>query len=109
MNSLVPSGKSRLLILMLHKSFFPFKNLLAVLALKRLNDTPFLVSKPMTIVNIILVKGYPYSFKYLGDFFFKVLLGYSNFQQFLNLLPNSIGHFPSTVALYQLNFSLKVC
>ena len=99
MNSLVPSGKSRLLILMLHKSFFPFKNLLVVLALKKLNDPPFLVSKPMTIVNIILVKGYAYSFKYVGDFFLKVLLGYGNFQQFLTFSPTVLGIFPA-LSLY---------
>ena len=34
------------------------------------------VSKPMIIVNIILVKRYACSFKYLTDSFFKVLLSY---------------------------------
>ena len=76
MNSLVPSGRSRLLHVDASEIFFASKNLLAVLASKKLNNRSFLVSKPMTVVNITLVNWYIYSLKYSADFFFKVLLRY---------------------------------
>ena len=57
MNSFAPFCRSRLLILK--------KNLLAVLASKKLKDRLFIVSKPMAIVNIIFANWYTYSLKYL--------------------------------------------